>query len=218
MRVPVTTNLILDSITCPNCQREQSFDFYSAINNQLTPGAYQGVLDGSTFLFECLYCDFEELVHYETSVSNYDIGFFVHLADVITEDYSTDFIGYIREEYPMRPDLVFRAVTTLEQLIEKVQIFTDELDDRVIELLKVEITILLETQDETRDIIKIKYIGQNDENQLVFNAYLNEKDFIRYEVSPTQYGFMYHNNRELLLREGNRLIEISEKWLKKHHN
>ena len=132
-----------EMITCPDCGKDGEFTIWHSINSQLDPEAKVDMMSGKIFEFVCPHCK---------SVHNVDYGFLYHqMEDQIMIQYSTtdedatkgieifeemtndDMIGGLTIDV----DYTYRIVRSQNQLREKVYIFDQGLDDRVIELMKV---------------------------------------------------------------------------------
>lgn len=130
-------------ITCPDCGKKSEFVIWKSLNSQLNPEAKADMLSGKLFQFICPHCH---------SSHNVDYGFLYHqMEDQIMIQYSTtdenveegiesfekmtngNFIGLPA----MDVDYTFRIVRSQNSLREKVYIFDNGLDDRVIEIMKV---------------------------------------------------------------------------------
>lgn len=133
----------IEMITCPDCGKDGEFTIWSSINSQLNPEAKVDMMSGKLFSFVCPHCK---------SAHNVDYGFLYHqMEDQIMIQYSTtdenaeegieifekmansDLTGFPS----IGADYTLRIVRSQNQLREKVYIFDQGLDDRVIELMKV---------------------------------------------------------------------------------
>lgn len=132
-----------EMITCPDCGKESEFVIWKSLNSTLDPEAKQRLMSGELFAFKCPYCK---------SVRNVDYGFLYHQMDSqlmiqysLTDENAAEGIesfekmtnGDLPGIQPMDADYKFRIVRSQNQLREKIYIFDNGLDDRVIELMKV---------------------------------------------------------------------------------
>ncbi len=131
---------IFQSIECPNCGHSQLFEFHISICKQEDPELFDGILDGSTFRFNCTNCHHEQLVAYNLVVADFDVPYIIRLMHA-QEEVEVALANYKQEKITFIGDnlVKFRIVRTLPELMEKLKIFIDNYDDRVIELLKAQI-------------------------------------------------------------------------------
>jgi Zn ribbon nucleic-acid-binding protein len=57
------------SYTCPRCQKQSRFTIWQSINVDLDPSLKQKVMDGSLFVFHCLYCGFSQKLGIQFSIT-----------------------------------------------------------------------------------------------------------------------------------------------------
>ena len=131
------------TITCPQCGKEGSFRIWESINTTLDPEMKEKVKDRSAFLFTCPHCGAENYVDY---------GFLYHqMEDSVMISYCNSDKNE-RETYRMFTDIeddpfglkrmfadgryLLRIVRSLNALREKIFLFDDGLDDRIIEVYK----------------------------------------------------------------------------------
>ena len=130
------------SIICPQCKREHPFLIWESVNTKLNPELKEAILDGSMFIFECPTCG---------ATTNVDYDFLYHemedqimLQYVSSEEHAQEAFEMWTNDEPENPVRVFREdgyiiriVRTRNELLEKIAIFDEDLDDRIIELYKI---------------------------------------------------------------------------------
>ena len=168
-------------ITCPKCGKEAPFRIWESINTTLDPEMKEKVKDRSAFLFTCPNC----------GEANYvDYGFLYHqMEDTIMIAYSnTEEIDtpsgldniFLKGEY------LLRIVRSLNALREKIYIFDDDLDDRIVEIYKLFLYVkILDDAPDTEDVdifymggeqphfeavTRQKFIGSSDFNQGFYDS------------------------------------------------
>ena len=127
--------------TCPDCKKEFPFEVWQSVNVQLNPEMREKVLDHSIFNFKCPECGLEAHTDYPFLYNDMKNGFMIqYCPDKEDFDNCKKALEEIQESDSATGALnikFLRIVTNYFQLVEKIQIFESGLDDRQIELLKV---------------------------------------------------------------------------------
>ncbi len=158
-------------ITCPKCNKEHPFTIWESINTQLDPEMRPAVKDRSAFLFECPTCGEKTYVDYGFLYHQMEDGIMIHYANsdenaeeiykMITGD---DSAGLFREM--LDADYLIRIVRSQNDLREKISIFDEGLDDRIIEIIK--LFVLSKFQDENKDYKSIAlYYSKNEDDDCI---------------------------------------------------
>lgn len=153
-------------ITCPKCGKEAPFRIWESINTTLDPEMKEKVKDRSAFLFTCPNCGDANYVDY---------GFLYHqMEDTIMIAYSNsdeneeEMYHLFTEEIetPLGLDNIFlkdeylvRIVRSLNALREKIYIFDDGLDDRIVEIYKLFIYVKILDDVPDTDGLNVFYMG-----------------------------------------------------------
>ena len=133
---------------CPKCKREFKLEKRVIISQIRHPYEVEGILEGWYFDFTCPHCetqftiDFPMIYYDELSKciilsTGKDQEVFKHFVETFEEDDTT-----VNDAFKNRYTgcKAFRLVQSNEELIEKMRIKNDQLDDRVIEYIKYDIT------------------------------------------------------------------------------
>lgn len=161
-------------VTCPRCRRSQEMTIWASVNATVDPPLRGRLLNHDLNVFRCS-CGHEGELAHDLLYHDMTIGFLIWLkypdeeGSITLEDTALGFARDVMKGY------TFRIVRTRDQLIEKILIFEDGLDDRVMEVLK--LVILSRVGDEA--VIQktaLYYSGKNieaSEHELEF-VILNE--------------------------------------------
>lgn len=143
-------------ISCPECGNKQNFVTWQNIVADLDPELKEKVLNGELFLFTCEKCGKKFPITYPCLY--HDMA--KHLLVYLTNDLES-----IKEmnkalldspetfEIQSRQGYIYRAVSTVNELAEKIMIHDMELDDRVIEIIKM--LILFKSGNDGMDVDSI---------------------------------------------------------------
>lgn len=130
-----------ETIKCPRCKHEQEYEVWRSINVDINPEMREKVLNGTLFDFKCRNCDHENKISYPVLYNDMTHDFMIYYCDesgveeckrALTEIIENEDTKEIAEEAR------YRIVTNYFQLAEKIKIFEAGLDDRMIELLKLD--------------------------------------------------------------------------------
>ena len=123
-------------ITCPDCQKEGNFTIWHSINVDVDPETREKVKSGELFEYTCKNCGKKNLVEYRFLYHDMENKFLIwyfpkHDYDInkeILEVNSNTLHGVMKERV--------RIVDTRNDLLEKIFIFENHLNDIVVEIIK----------------------------------------------------------------------------------
>jgi predicted nucleic-acid-binding Zn-ribbon protein len=132
------------TITCPKCGAKQEFTLYKSINasNEELKDKF---IDGSLTTLVCSNCGFSGVVEYPILYHDLNEKF-----SIFFDPDSTDREAQLPNVLPshLLSEISMRLVHTQDEMREKIYIFRDKLDDRIIELLKDSILREMEAKKE----------------------------------------------------------------------
>ncbi len=129
---------MIHPVVCPACGHAQEFKAWASINPATDPELRSALLEGQLELFVCDACKAQTRVAF----------------DVLYHDMRRTFMIWLchENETLQPPDrrlpavYQFRVVRTVPGLVEKIRIFEDQFDDRMMELFKVSLWSTLNAQ------------------------------------------------------------------------
>ncbi len=131
-------------VTCPECGTEGDFVLWQSVNTQLDPETKQKVLNGELFQFTCPKCGIVTNVSYDLVYHQMEDQLMIQVAStdeearVATESFNNFLDDSFMPGFSLsEQNYHFRIVRNLNQLREKIYIFDQGLDDRIVEILKV---------------------------------------------------------------------------------
>lgn len=156
------------TVTCPKCKKEHPFGIWRSINTVLDPEMKAAVKDGSAFLFECPSCGEKTYVYYDFlyhQMENKIMIYYVN-SDENAENVYKMLTGYGPTGMPdMRnKNYLIRIVRTQNELREKIAIFDEGLDDRIIEICKIYIRSKFLIEHPDLKEIDVLYFKDDDKN------------------------------------------------------
>lgn len=180
------TSIFISSLNCPTCGDASSFERYDRIDVSKIPQFRTAIVDWELFKFTCSYCGHQVIIDYPTLyVDEENKAIIQYLPSNCNDLGSVPNIKELAAEFETSK-YKYRVVTNLEDFVEKVQIFSEGLDDKAIEFMK-----YLKSPNEEEDIM-FSY------EHMVFT-----------KVGPVAYQFMFINQKEAVAS----LIFSSELYL-----
>jgi hypothetical protein len=142
----------LETVACPMCGNKEKITIWDSLNSELSPDAKQKLLDGELFRFTCSKCGNSTGVFYPCLYHDMTHNVMIYLVDEqhveetkkvmdYVENHMTDIAkasvpSGLKIEVPDLGGRRKRIVTEQNSLREKAIIFDNNLDDRVIEIIK----------------------------------------------------------------------------------
>ena len=130
-------------ITCPKCGKESDFTIWQSVNTSLDPDMKEKILSRELFKFVCPHCGAEIEIDYPFLYHQMKDKIMIYY--VQDEEGYNDAVKVFSGEAPegkqdteklVMGDYLRRIVTSQNDLIEKIRIFDDGRDDRLIEIMK----------------------------------------------------------------------------------
>lgn len=163
-----TTN----EVPCPECGNTQNFVTWQNIIADLDPQLKEKVLNGELFVFTCEKCGKKFPISYPCLYHDMEKHLMVYLttdANAVEEMNKILFNSPETFEIQVRQGYIYRAVSTVNEMAEKIMIHDMKLDDRVIEIIKM--LILFKSGNEGMDVDNIAgmfyYPAQNHKHEIV---------------------------------------------------
>lgn len=131
-----------EKIICPKCGHEQEVKIYPSINSSLDTDIVEKILTNQLFCFECDECHEKTPLIYNSLYHDIEHGLMVWLMPEICDEHikeMNDTAFQLQAFGMVNPNVKYRyrIVRTVNELKEKMAIEKENLDDRILELLKV---------------------------------------------------------------------------------
>ena len=164
-------------VTCPDCGKESSFTVWDSVNTMLDPELKEKVINGELFCFTCPVCGAVTNVVYDILYHQMEDGIMIFCSSneesiKTTEEFfsgklfsglkaADDIIKFFKKS---QNNYLYRIVSSQNRLREKIRIFNDGKDDRIIELMKTAaMASLLGQHPEMKDC-ELYYDGDKNHN------------------------------------------------------
>lgn len=154
------------TIACGSCGKDYPVPIHQSVNVQRNPELREALLKGDFFKTVCPDCGFEGDLDYPVTYSDMEHRFIIQYCPTQENLEEAKFamrgqIEALGETFPI-DGFKFRIVTSPNKLREKVMIFEDGLDDRVVEMLKALVMYQMVSQEPDAGISDVFYYS--DEN------------------------------------------------------
>ncbi len=167
------------AITCPKCGQVQSQTIYERISAVESPELREKILKNQLYKFTCNNCSNTLTLLYPSLYHDAVSGFMIYLIpEKDQERYGSLELDSIMEEYLNLKTT--RIVRIPNQLAEKIIIFENGLDDRLVELVKQETIYFLQNQHDAPEILEV-YLNKS-ENGYYFVIIHGPDDFRTIDV------------------------------------
>ena len=205
------------NVSCPQCSKQSTFSMWQNINSLEDPMLKQQILDGTLFDFKCPYCDYSVALHYDILFNMPEHGVMLHMiaepenAAKVPEAIETHESMLPMEAQKNAKLYIHRVVPDLITLREKTLIFQEELDDRVLELMKVIYNAQLKEQKgvEAEHI----FFSVNGNKEKVFELYGESKLIAIAPVDMNLYKSILHSSeRKLKPIRNDRQYFVNQEW------
>ena len=144
--------------SCSNCGCRKEITVLNGINVGENPSLKPKVKDGSLFLWECPSCGKANLATWQTIYHDPEEKLMIWLLpEGLIPEEKVEALGHQIEASSDLPEgYVFRRVTDVGSLIEKVNIFDAGLDDTVIEMCKYVTKMELAEKGGAKDLVDVQ--------------------------------------------------------------
>lgn len=158
---------MIHTVVCPVCGHAQEFTAWASITPDLDPHLRSALLEGQLEAFACAACQALTRVAFDTLYHDMPHAFMIWLC------HQNEPLEAPDQRLPAH--YRFRVVRTVPSLLEKVRIFEDQLDDRVVEMFKVGLWSSLEPRQRGADG-RLYYAGTRAEADLQMEFLLVRHD------------------------------------------
>lgn len=203
----MSNEITLDAV-CPNCGFQQKVQVWGSVNSDLNPELKTRLMEGELNSYTCQQCS--ELIQLGVATLYHDMtrGYMIYLLHDQEQHKQAekDLAGFIA----MLPNYCFRFVDQEIHLVEKIRIFEDNLDDRVMELIKM--LILNQVMEAGQPPDMVLYSGISDsEGDTTCDFIVRFRDHSEiFQVSiKDSYEPLRQEFKEALERD-----ELNKRWLR----
>jgi hypothetical protein len=209
----------LERLSCPRCSHVQEVPTWDSINVTLNPQLKVDLFANKINTTTCNNCQYHSMIGKDLLYHD------MQMRVIIFEQYSSHNIMDQLETLKQHcapgtfQDYCFRIVKSRRGLIEKIRIFQDGFDDRVVELMK--LTVISHASDldarDDQDVL-LYYCGSNERQDLLFRIFVDEAEKNVYGVSRQHYDYAREMLGDLLDREGSeaqRFLIVDSEYIRK---
>lgn len=206
----------IDTFTCPECLQEGDIQIWSSINTMLDPEMKEKVRTGEAFMWECPHCGYKVPVVYATLYHQMEDKIMIYFVEDKVEAVEMikrlsgegeDDFGILGAFY--EADYTIRVVDSIGKFREKLKIFDEKLDDRVMELTKAFLRYKLLLSDPGVKIKEFLFDTTADGTKL-FSLLLDDGSRASIDYEEDLYDSVKNNFKEIIDADENFIID--SKW------
>lgn len=204
-------------IKCKYCGEIGTFRYWGSVNTVLNPELKQAVRTGELFKYECPKCRKTSMVHYEFLYHQMEDSFIIFHAEnrehaqlwlnSLNESMNHEKMGNLFKATSGK--YVFRAVKSLSELNEKIEIFEAGLDDRIIELVKIFALQFYMNENPKSEVEGVYYTPYEDDKKIL--VFMNKGKAIgAAELDSKLYNFVKESfiDERPPIQEDDRIIDL----------
>ncbi len=166
------------TVNCPACLEDSNFKIFSHIDGTQNAELKEQIFSREIFKFACPKCGEEILVAYDCTFTDSERNYVIALVSGSEEASSNLMV----EGHKLR------IVRTINEFVEKIAAFEDEIDDKVIELYKIMLEDQFEDERPDAKILGIYYGGRDfAQNSLLFFVITENAENCRAYLSMETY-------------------------------
>ena len=202
------------SITCPQCRKNFNFTTYPAIDTKDDVMWAEKVRTGEAFLGKCPHCGWETHYDYSFLYKEREKNFLMYYA-ANEEAYKSGYAMMTGHDPMVDWDKISswtrRVVTSREDVLEKLMILDDGLDDRIIEILKALAFVSLHQHQPELSVDTVLFDRGSDGNHY-FRFSEKEKVVAAYAFERPMYERVKRNLGENLRHLTGDEVVINSQW------
>ncbi len=204
-------------VTCPKCNKIQKVKVWDSINVNLDTEQKENIMSGKLFQFICDECGFTTRVEYPCLYHDMDKNLMIYcipnfsgdtkILDKMLNKLKSDSLENSIKNYE------FRVVKDTNKLAEKIKIFDEELDDRVIEIIKIINRSFFLKKYPEKEIEEILF-NKNSEGSYVAQFLIKDGTVAFMPISEEMIDVILEKHKELLKEEKKEkgFVLIDEVW------
>ena len=157
-------------LICENCGEEMNVPMTEFVDVSEDPKYKAAILDGSFFMVKCPACGDETLVEYPVMYMDPEKKLTIYLAPEHEPGLVDQLNSLEIPDEEVDEEAVFRVVSFSSQLLEKIMIFDNGRDDRVMELYKAVVTeSIREDWPDVTPVDLIYYANDGEEYLIIWD-------------------------------------------------
>ena len=204
-------------VTCPKSNKIQKVKVWDSINVNLDAEQKENIMSGKLFQFICDECGFTTRVEYPCLYHDMDKNLMIYcipnfsgdtkILDKMLNKLKSDSLENSMKNYE------FRVVKDTNKLAEKIKIFDEELDDRVIEIIKIINRSFFLKKYPEKEIEEILF-NKNSEGSYVAQFLIKDGTVAFMPISEEMIDVILEKHKELLKEEKKEkgFVLIDEVW------
>jgi len=201
---------------CPECKTANEITVWDSLNADLDPAAKDRLLAGGFFSEECTNCKAVTTVKYP--MLYHDMTKKVLIQLVFSKEEAEEFKRSIAEASDSSSGLpgifgenyLYRTVLNQNDLMEKVHLIDNDLDDRVVEVMKYMIEETAQKENPEINIVNMLFVPESPYTFLIFTE---ERGTLSFTFSMDMYNSVMESYHEILIERSKDCWQIDRNWV-----
>lgn len=191
-------------LQCPECHESFHADIYPSINVQMDEGLKNKVLGGQLFDFECAHCHSTFHVPYPVLYHDMEKKLLIQFTPETDLSKTKEVLDHVDK----KEDYTIRIVDSYRNWIEKLLIYENGLDDRIMELYKL---LVLSQYDDVSNLNGLYYWNIQTLQEPHYVLVLDEKKSDKIHFMPFNLE-VYKQVEEVFLPDIQQEYIVDAKW------
>lgn len=164
--------LINANITCKKCKNQSANKLYASVNANVNKPMKKAILDGTFFEWICPCCGKKSILLHPLLYHDIKKQSMFYLIPNTSRRYFDDID--IEKQYKDVDNISKRAVSTIAQLQEKINILAQGLDDRAVEIAKYSVMQNVRKEYKTDKLVGYFSSMNREQNRISFIFYIGD--------------------------------------------
>lgn len=212
-------------IKCPYCKKEGTFTIWHSLNIQINPEMKDNVVKGTIFKYHCPFCEESFFISYDFLYHDMEKNLMIFYSEdeqsqkAMQKEWSNyksnntedDIFAMVQN---VSAHYVHRIVNNRNSLAEKIGLFDEGFDDRIIELMKL-ITMKSLSKNNNLHPDEIIYLGKDSESEKhTFGIVIDGELRFTYPLHLQLYANLAEKFMEQFDNEKSETYIINNHWAK----
>lgn len=197
-------NVREQEVECPECGKKHTVKMYERINVTENPHLKRSILKNELFMFRCPDCGIAMPMTYPCLIQDTERGYMVWYVPAFERTqmekiFAFNDSGMQSDEYKdFNHYYRTRVVSNTNSLIEKMLIFDEDMDDRVVEVLKVMLAMQLQNKYKA-DTVRIILFERLADGNYALTALLKNHEPVTVAMDMDEYYKLYTRHKDFLI-------------------
>ena len=206
MNSDTMTKCEVEELACPKCGNKHQVKKYSLINVTEKPDMKEKILKNRIFYFDCDHCDLIAPLTYDSYYLDSKKKLLLLLSPSVTPELEDEM-----KNWENKKEFTKRIVDNINDLKEKIMIADNHLDDRVIEIIKIQYLRQLEREMVNDTLMNLLF--DYSEQGMCFIAFFEKKGIGKMPLSLDYYHEIENKYRvQIKDHSTDKFMKVDMEW------